>query len=69
MKERFKYLLACVDFFLICRAILIRNNEAINVSSALAQIIINWYSSYLKSDNSQEFTNQTLETYLENIEV
>ena len=68
MKDRFKYLLNWVDF-LICRAILIRNKKENNVWNALEQIFINWNSSYLKSDDGKEFTNQTLENCFENIGV
>ena len=70
MKDRFKYLLTWVDHFSkYAWAIPIRNNEAVLVRNALAQVFISVYPKYLQSDNGKEFTNQTFESYLENIEV
>ena len=70
MKDRFKYLLTWVDHFSkYAWAIPIRNKEAVPVRNALAQVFINEYPKYFQSDNGKEFTNQTFESYLENIEV
>ena len=70
MKDRFKYLLTWVDHFSkYAWAIPIWNKEAAPVRNALAQVFISGYPKYLQSDNGKEFTNQTFESYLENIEV
>ena len=44
------------------------NKENIFFRNALAQVFINGYSKYLQSNNEKEFTNQTFDPYLKNIE-
>ena len=48
-------------------AIPIRNKESITVRNAIAQVIIHYYTELIQSDNGEEFTNKTLNAYLEGI--
>ena len=58
MKDRSKYLWTWVDHFQSILGDSNGNKKAINDGDALSQIFKNWNSSYLKSDNGKEFTNQ-----------
>ena len=68
MQDKYKYLLKWVDHFSkyvgrleleIKKQFLFEKHEHKH---------FNWFPNYLQSDNGDEFTNQTLETDLENIE-
>ena len=70
MKNKFSYLLTCIDHFSkYSWAIPIRNKESIAVRSAIAQVFINGYPELIQSDNGKEFINKTLNAYLEGIDV
>ena len=70
MKNKFSYLLTCIDHFSkYAWAIPIRNKESITVRNAIAQVFIHGYPELIQSDNGKEFTNKTLNAYLERIDV
>ena len=70
MKNKFPYLLACIDHFSkYTWAIPIRNKESITVRNAIVQVLIHGYQELIQSDNGKEFTNKTLNVYLEGIYV
>ena len=63
-------MLACIDHFSkYAWAIPIRNKESITVRNAIAQVFIHGYPELIQSDNGKEFTNKTLNAYLEGIDV
>ena len=45
------------------------NKESIAVRNAIAQVFINSYPELIQSDKGKEFTNKTLNAYLEGIDV
>ena len=70
MKNKFPYLLACIDHFSKYDwAIPIRNKESITVRNTITQVLIHGYSEIIQSDNGKEFTNKSLNVYLEGIDV
>ena len=70
MKNKFPCLLTCIDHFSkYAWAIPIRNKESITVRNAIAQVFIYGYPELIQSDNGKEFTNKTLNAYLERIDV
>ena len=70
MKNKFSYLLTCIDHFSkYVWAIPIRNKESITVRDAIAQVFMHDYQELIQSDNGKEFTNKTLNAYLEGIDV
>ena len=54
-------------FYKYAWAIQIRNKESIAVRNANAQVFIHGYPDLIQSDNGKEFTNKTLNAYLEGI--
>ena len=70
MKNTFPYLLICIDLFSkYTWDIPIRNKESITVRNAIVQVFIHGYPELIQSDNGKEFTNKTLNAYLEGIDV
>ena len=68
-KNKSPYLLTCIEHFSkYAWAILIRNKESITVVNAIAQVFIFDYPELIQSDNWKEFTNKTLNAYLEGID-
>ena len=54
----------CWSFLKVCRAIPIKNKEAIAVRNAIAHVFIQGYPEILQSDNGREFVNKILDAYL-----
>ena len=46
-----------------------KNKESITVRNAIAQVFIRGYPELIQPDNGKEFTNKTLNVYLEGIDV
>ena len=68
--KKIPYLLTFIDHFSKYDwAIPIRNKESISVRNAIAQVFIHGYPELIQSDNGKEFTNMTLNAYLEVIGV
>ena len=69
MKNKFIYLLTCIDHFSkYVWAIPIRKKESITERNIIALVFIHGYPELIQSDNGKELTNKTLNAYLEGID-